>query len=317
MTGFTASTRLAAAALLALALAAPAAAESYRFMSGPQGGSWYPLAGAIANFARDTLDGVKLRVMPGGGITNVMAVERGKAQIGLGNVTSTIDAIAGNPPFRGPAANIRQLANLYPQYFQFVVAAGGDVASVADMAGRAIAVGPRGHSGEQASRQALEIYGLSYDDLSNVNHVGYNDAVALFKDGHVDAYTVFTTIPAGAVMDAAAARGVRLLGFDDDALATLQGLNPQYLRRVIPLGTYPDMAGEVRTFGTWTHVMAAADLPDEVAYGIVKALAAHLDDMAAVVSAMEGATLELLATPVGIPLHPGAARYYREMGVLD
>jgi TRAP transporter TAXI family solute receptor len=318
MRGTVATARVAGVlAALALGAAAPVEAETYRFMTGPQGGSWYPLGGAISNYVQRSLDDVRVRVMPGGGITNVMAVQAGKAQLGLGNVTTTVDAIAGNPPFREPATEVRHLATLYPQYFQFVVAADGGIETVADMAGRAIAVGPRGHSGEQASLQVLDVYGLTYDDLSNVNHVGYTDAVSLFKDGHVDAYTVFTTIPAGAVMDTASARSVRVLSLADDKLEALKAHNPQYVRSVIPQGTYPDMAGEVRTFGTWTHVIARADLPDDAAYGIVEALSEHLGDLAAVVKAMDGMTLESLATPVGVPFHPSAERFYRDRGVLD
>ncbi|MDP6952082.1 MAG: TAXI family TRAP transporter solute-binding subunit, partial [Alphaproteobacteria bacterium] len=96
-----------AAFALGLLTAGPAAAETYKFMTGPQGGSWYPLGGAIANFVRGVDSDVRLRVQPGGGISNVMAVESGKAQVGLSNVTSSMDAIAGNAPFRGKAQNIR------------------------------------------------------------------------------------------------------------------------------------------------------------------------------------------------------------------
>lgn len=292
-------------------------AEDYRFMTGPQGGSWYPLGGAVSNLARTTVEDARLRVLPGGGISNVMAVEAGKTDFSFGNVTSTVDALNGQAPFRGEAANIRHLATLYPQWFQFVAAADSGVNSVSDMAGRAIAVGPRGHSGEQASRQILEVFGLVYDDLSKVNHVGYNDAVALLKDGHVDAFTVFTTVPAGAVMDSASARTIRLLPVPDDKLAALQDFNPQYLRRVIPGGTYPDIAEDLPTFGTWTHMIANADVPDEVVYGVVRAMAENLADLAAVVKSMGAATPESLATPVGVPMHPGAERYYREIGVID
>lgn len=294
-----------------------AVAEDYRFMTGPQGGSWYPLGGAVSNLARGTVEDARLRVLPGGGISNVMAVEAGKADFSFGNVTSTVDALNGQAPFRGEAANIRHIATLYPQWFQFVASADSGVESVADMAGRAIAVGPRGHSGEQASRQILEVFGLAYDDLSKVNHVGYNDAVALLKDGHVDAFTVFTTVPAGAVMDSASARTIRLLPVPDDKLAALQSFNPQYVRRVIPTGTYPDMAEDLHTFGTWTHMIAHADVPDEVVYGVVRAMAENLGDLAVVVKSMGAATPESLATRVGVPMHPGAERYYREVGVLE
>ncbi len=301
-------------AVLAIGLAN---ADDYRFMTGPQGGSWYPLGGAVSNVARTTVEDSRLRVLPGGGISNVMAVEAGKADFSFGNVTSTVDALNGQAPFRGEAANIRHMATLYPQWFQFVAAADSGVTSVADMAGRAIAVGPRGHSGEQASRQILEVFGLTYDDLSKVNHVGYNDAVALLKDGHVDAFTVFTTVPAGAVMDSASARDIRLLPVPDDKLSALQDFNPQYLRRVIPGGTYPDLGEDLNTFGTWTHMIAHADVPEEVVYGVVRAMAENLGDLAAVVKSMAAATPESLATAVGVPMHPGAARYYREIGVIE
>ncbi len=311
--------RLIWALALTLGLMTGAAhADDYRFMTGPQGGSWYPLGGAVSNLARSTVADSRLRVLPGGGISNVMAVEAGKADFSFGNVTSTVDALNGQQPFRGEAENIRHIATLYPQWFQFVVAADSGVGSVADMADRAIAVGPRGHSGEQASRQILEVFGLVYDDLSKVNHVGYNDAVALLKDGHVDAFTVFTTVvPAGAVMDSASARSIRLLPVPDDKLAALQYFNPQYVRRVIPGGTYPDMAEDVHTFGTWTHMIARADVPDEVVYGVVRAMAENLGDLAAVVKSMAAASPESLATQVGVPMHPGAERYYREIGAIE
>ena len=317
--GRPARARLTALAV-SLALAAGAAgaqAADYRFMTGPQGGSWYPLGGAISNLARDTLADSRLRVMPGGGITNVMAVEAGKAQFALSNVTAAVDAIAGRPPFDGAAANIRHLATLYPQVFQFVVAADSGIQTVADMRGRAIAVGPRGHTGEQASRHVLDVYGLGYDDLSSVNHVGYTDAVSLIKDGHIDAFTVITTIPAGAVMDTAAGRPIRVLSIPADKLEALKAHNPQYVPRTIPANTYPEQTEEVTTFGTFTHLIARADVPDDVVYGLLAALVARRADLAAIVKAMDGVTPADLATPVGVPFHPGAERFWRDQGLLN
>ena len=118
-----------AVALVALSalISAPAAAKDYRFMTGPQGGSWYPLGGAISNFVRDNELGMRLRVMPGGGISNVIAVERGKASFGFGNVTSTVDAMEGRAPFKGKSTEVRHLVSLYPQWFQFVTAASSGI----------------------------------------------------------------------------------------------------------------------------------------------------------------------------------------------
>lgn len=302
---------------IALLMSATASAKDYRFMTGPQGGSWYPLGGAISNFVRDNDLGMRLRVMPGGGISNVIAVERGKASFGFGNVTSTVDAMEGRAPFKGRSTEVRHLVSLYPQWFQFVTAASSGIITIADMAGRDIAVGPRGHSGEQATRHALAVFGLSYDDLGKVNHVGYTDAVALLKDGHIDAFGVLTSVPSGAIMDTASSRPIRLLSISDESLVALQQFNPQYVRRIIPAGAYPGLDEDLDTFGTWTHMIARADVPDDVVYAVVEALVAHVGDMAAVVNAMQSATIESLATPVGVPFHPGAAQFFRDQGVME
>jgi len=309
---------LAVAAAIALALAgAPAAAKDYRFMTGPQGGSWYPLGGAISNFVRQAEGGPRVRVLPGGGITNVKAVEAGKADLGLGNVVSTIDAIAGRPPFAEPAVHLRHLATFYPQVFQIVVRVDSGVTTVADLAGKALAVGLRGHTGEQMARHVLQIYGLTYDDMAEVNHISYTDAVSLMKDGHIDCFMVVTTIPAGAVMDVAASRDIDVLALPEDKLAALRALNAQYVPRTIPAGTYPGQDTDIATFGTWTQLIAHADMPDDVAYTITRAVAENLDAMSAIVQAMDGIGLEQLAQDVGVPLHPGAARYYREVGAIE
>ena len=302
---------------IALLMSATASAKDYRFMTGPQGGSWYPLGGAISNFVRDNDLGMRLRVMPGGGISNVIAVERGKASFGFGNVTSTVDAMEGRAPFKGRSTEVRHLVSLYPQWFQFVTAASSGIITIADMAGRDIAVGPRGHSGEQATRHALAVFGLSYDDLGKVNHVGYTDSVALLKDGHIDAFGVLTSVPSGAIMDTASSRPIRLLSISDESLVALQQFNPQYVRRIIPAGAYPGLDEDLDTFGTWTHMIARADVPDDVVYAVVEALVAHVGDMAAVVNAMQSATIESLATPVGVPFHPGAAQFFRDQGVME
>ena len=306
------------ALIAAVALAsAPAAAKDYRFMTGPQGGSWYPLGGAISNFVRQAEGGPRVRVLPGGGITNVKAVEAGKADLGLGNVVSTIDAIAGRPPFAEPAVNLRHLATFYPQVFQIVVRVDSGVTTVADLAGKALAVGLRGHTGEQMARHVLQIYGLTYDDMAEVNHISYTDAVSLMKDGHIDCFMVVTTVPAGAGMDVAASRDIDVLALPEDKLAALRGLNAQYVPRTIPAGTYPGQDTDIATFGTWTQLIARSDMPDDDAYTITRAVAENLAAMSAIVQAMDGIGLDQLAQDVGVPLHPGAARYYREVGAIE
>ncbi|MBI2163447.1 MAG: TAXI family TRAP transporter solute-binding subunit, partial [candidate division NC10 bacterium] len=287
-----------------------------RIMTGPQGGSWYPLGGAIAEILKQEVPGTTASVLPGAGIINIQGVETGRAEIGFGNSVSTVDAIAGREPFKAPAKNVRQLGTLYMQYFQAVVLEDSGIKSVADFKGKSIAVQPRGNTGEQMTRELLQVYGLSYKDMAKVSHVSYNDAVALMKDGHAQVFTLITTVPAAAILDLASSRKIRLLSVPDDKFKELQKINSGYSRREISKGIYPGVAHEVHQFGTYTHLMIRADLPDDLVYGITKALAKNADSLGAVVKDVKGLTVKEMAFDVGVPYHPGAAKYYREAGVL-
>ena len=92
-------------------------------MTGPQGGSWYPLGGAIQNIIEKNVPGSNVQVRPGAGISNVKGVQAGKADLGFGNAVSTVDGVNGRAPFEGKADNVCQLATLYFQYFHMVALA--------------------------------------------------------------------------------------------------------------------------------------------------------------------------------------------------
>lgn len=299
-----------------MVLGGQAWATELRIMTGPQGGSWYPLGGAIAEILKKEIPGTAASVLPGAGIINIQGVETGRAEIGFGNSVSTADAIAGREPFKSPAKNVRQLGTLYMQYFQAVVLADSGIKSVADFKGRSIAVQPRGNTGEQMTRELLQVYGLSYKDMAKVSHVSYNDAVALMKDGHAQIFTLITTVPAAAILDLASARKIRLLSVPDDKFKELQKINSGYSRREIPKGVYPGVEYDVQQFGTYTHLMVRAELPDDLVYGITRALAKNADSLGAVVKDVKGLTVKELAFDVGVPYHPGALKFYREAGAL-
>ena len=122
-----------------------------KMMTGPMGGSWYPLGGAIMNAVQKEIPEVTISVTLGGGVANVEAVELGKCEIGFSNSSSGVDGVYGRPPFKQKMTNMRQLANLYPQYFQIVVLEDSGIKSVAGLKGKAISPGPKGHTGEFAA----------------------------------------------------------------------------------------------------------------------------------------------------------------------
>lgn len=299
-----------------LALAGQAFAGELRIMTGPQGGAWYPLGGAMAEIFKKEIPGTSASVLPGAGIINVQGVETARADIGFGNSVSTVDGLAGREPFKAPVKNVRQLATLYMQYFQLIVLEDSKINDVPGLKGKSIAVQPRGNTGEQMTRELLQVYGLSYKDLGKVSHVSYNDAVALMKDGHTQVYTLISTVPASSVLDLASDRKIRMLSVPEDKYKELLKINSGYARREIPKGTYPGVDYPVEAFGTYTHLMIRGDLPDDLVYGITKALAKHADSLGAVVKDVQGLTVKEMAFDVGVPYHPGALKYYKEAGVL-
>lgn len=312
------SPRRVAPFLLSLALlsAHPAPAAELRFMTGPQGGSWYPLGGAIADIIKREVPGASASVVPGAGIANVKGVEAGKAELGFGNSSSTVDGVLGRDPFTEPTRNVRHVATLYLQYFQVIVREDTGIRSVKDFRGRALTTQQKGNTGEQMTRDLLQIHGLSYKDLRSVSHVSYNDSVSQMKDNHVQIFSLVTTVPAGAILDIATSHKVRLLGITAADFEALRKINRGYAMRVIPKGTYPGVEQDVTTFGTYTHLIARADLAEDLVYRITKALHKHAEQLGNVVKAVKGLDLKEMAFDVGVPYHPGAAKYYREAGVL-
>ncbi len=287
-----------------------------KLMTGPMGGSWYPLGGAISDALQKNIPGLTLSVMPGGGIGNVEALEVGKCDIGFANSCSAVDGLFGRAPFKKKMENMRQLANLYPQYFQMVVPEDSGIKSVADMKGKTLACDRKGLTGEQLSQLVLQAYGFDYKDMAKVNHVGYSDGVALMKDGHAQGFFLITTIPASSIIDLAADRKIRLLSLPDDKIKALQKINSGFLKRVIPKGTYPGVDYEVQGVGAFTHLIISAKLPDDLVYRITKILTENLPRFGDVVKDMKGVTAKDLAFDVGVPYHPGARKYYKEMGAL-
>jgi TRAP transporter TAXI family solute receptor len=304
-------------AAIAAAIAFPVAAQQVTMMTGPQGGSWIPLGGALKHMWEGAIPGLQIQQQPGAGIANVRGVDEGKAQIGFANSSTTVDGIEGRPPYPKKVTKVCQVANLYPQYFQVVALSNANVLSFADLKGKTLVTQPKGNTSEILTGEVLKINGMSYDSLNKVNfQASYTDAVDMMKDGHVQVFTLGTTAPASAIMDLASARDIVMVPVDDKTMAALKKENPGYNKLTIKAGTYPKQDKDVPAIGYTTHIVAACDLPEDVVYKMTKAMATNVGDMAAVVKPITGLTAKDMAIDIGVPFHKGAARYYKEVGAM-
>ena len=251
------ASRIASALGLAIAAAFPAVstAQQMTLMTGPQGGVWVPLGGQLKSMWEKAIPGLNITATPGAGIANVRGVDEGKAQIGFGNSSSTVDGLAGVAPYPKKITKVCQMANLYPQYFQVVALADAKVNTFADFKGKSVVTQPKGNTGELLTDLTLKLNGLNYQSLSKINFQSYTDAVSMMKDGHAQVFTLGTTIPASSVMDLASARDINLVPVDDKTMAALRKANPGYQRLIVKAGTYPKQDKDVAQIGYSAHLV--------------------------------------------------------------
>jgi TRAP transporter TAXI family solute receptor len=307
-----------AALFAAVAVALPAtAAEQITFMTGPQGGSWIPLGGALKSLWEQSVPGLSIQQTPGAGIANVRGVDEGKAQVAFANSATTVDGIEGRAPYPKKVTHVCQLANLYPQHFQVVALKDANIKSFADLKGKSLVTQPKGNTAEILTNEVLKLNGMTYQSLGKAQfQAGYTDAVSMMKDGHADVFTLGTTAPASAVMDLASARDIDLVPVDDKTMSVLNKENPGYHKLIIKAGTYPKQDRDVAVIGYSTHIIVACDLPEETVYKMTQATATHVKDMANVVKAIDGLTAKDMAVDIGVPFHKGAVKYYKEVGAM-
>lgn len=305
-----------AVATVVVLAAGPALAQgnTYRLMTGPQGGVWVPLSGALKNLWEKAIPGLSVQTLPGAGIANVRGIDEDKAEVGFGNSISTVDGVNGAAPFPRKTTNVCQMASLYPQYFQIVVNEDSGINSVRDLKGKAIAVQSRGNTAEVVTQHILQTVGLSYSDMKTNFLASYNDAVSMLKDGQAQAFTLGTTIPSGAVMDLATSRKIRVLDLKD-SVEPMKKINTGYVGVTMPANTYPNQPVALTKIGYAAHLVVSCKLPEDRVYTMLKTVAENIKDLSAVNKAMENMTPKEMGEDIGVPFHPGAKRYYNEVGV--
>ncbi len=306
-----------AMAACAVVLAAPVAAQQITFMTGPQGGSWIPLGGALKSVWETAVPGLQIQQTPGAGIANVRGIDEGKAQVGFANSSTTVDGVEGRAPYPKKTTKVCQVANLYPQYFQVVALKDAKVKSFADFKGKSLVTQSKGNTAEILTATVLQLNGMNYQSLGKAQfQAAYTDAVSMMKDGHAQLFTLGTTAPASAIMDLASARDIELVPVDEKTMNELSKQNPGYQKGVLKAGTYPKQDKDVPVIAYSAHIVAACDLPEDTVYRMTKAMAANVDSMAAVVKPITGLTPKAMAADIGVPFHKGAVKFYKEVGAM-
>jgi len=314
---------LALTATLALAAGEPAQAQQRTdviFSAGPTGGSWTPLAAAVAQVINKRFPELNVQVEPGAALVNMEKIRTDKADLGWSMTTVMSDARKGVGELDGKQTDKPlYVANFYPNVWQLVVPANSDIKSFKDLKGKPVALPARGNTSLTAGWEyLLKVNGMTLNDLGPKSYGPVSSNAEAVKNRQAMAAGWFTVVPASFVYDLGSAMPLRMLPVSDAEFQGLRQLNGGFVRYTVKAGTYKEqgIAEEVQTFQSPTILMAAARTSEDVIYKVTKAIIEGREEFANVVQVMKGIPADEMAKSFEMPYHPGAAKFYREAGLL-
>ncbi|MDF1608356.1 TAXI family TRAP transporter solute-binding subunit [Hoeflea sp. YIM 152468] len=328
--------KIIAGAALALSLATNAMAQDisfFRIGTGGTAGTYYPIGGLLANAISNppgsrACDAGGSCGVPGlvasalsanGSVANINAIASGSLESGFAQSDVATWAYTGTGIWDGKPAveKLRAIANLYPESIHLVASAGSGINSVADLKGKRVSLDEPGSGTLVDARVILEGYGLSEADISP-EFLKPDQAADRMRDGAMDAFFFVGGYPAGAIAELASQHDVKLVPISCDEAPSICENYTFFATDTVPGGTYEGNADDVKTLAVGAQWVTSADQPEELVYGITKALwndntRKQLDAGHAKGKAI---TKETALSGVGIPLHPGAEKFYKEAGLL-
>lgn len=324
---------------LALSLAAgPALAQDptfFRIGTGSAGGTYFPIGGTIANGisappgARPCDKGGQCGV-PGliaiaqsttASVFNNTAVQNGELEAGMAAADVTRSMYLGEGKFDGkPHEKLRIVANLYPEDLHLVLPEGQSVDSLADLKGKRVGIAQAGSGTQVAVEMMLGEWGVNRDNMDEAE-LNNSQSAERLADGQLDAYFYAAGWPVSAMVQLATTKGMELHSFTEDDLKKINDLIPAYIPSSIPAGVYEGVDYEVKTPAVSALLVVSSDLSEELVYGITKALwndntRKLLDNGHAKGKQITPDTALDGVAALGVPLHAGAEKFYKEAGLL-
>lgn len=333
--GFLRTVGAAGGGLLASRLVAPGRAAAaidptrvtatLRAGGGTVGGIGYVEMTGFAKTVGDTYPGIKINVVPGGWIGNIPRTNKGELDLASTTRIMTKLAVARRGAFTQDYPNVRAVMNVQDQY-QFIAVVRKDVRAdtVADLVRQKLPLRlttlAKGNATEWIWRTAFEEMGGSWDKLAQwggkMSHVAWADGVNLIKDGHADGILAVVTGKIGWLVELTTARDMKFLKWDQDLLDHL-GKKYGFVQTTLPANEFRGQPEPVKAPSDGGVFVARADLPKEVVYASLKAVAEHPDKFKTFHAALKPFTAAAMARDLGgFPLHEGAAMLYKEKGYL-
>ncbi len=305
-------------AAAALVLVVPAkAAEFINVLTGGTSGVYYPLGVALSQIYGKALPDAKVQVQATkASAENLALLESGKGEVAFTLGDALSDAWKGNEDagFKAPLKKLRAIAGIYPNYIQIVASADSGIKTLADLKGKRISVGAPKSGTELNARAIFKAAGLSYKDFSRVEYLPFGESVELIKNRQLDVTLQSAGLGVASLRDLATAVKIVVVPIPADVVKKVG--DPAYQPAVIPANTYEGQSTGVQTAAVQNFLVTHAGVPADTVYKMTKSMFDNLDQLVAAHKAASGIKREEAPKNTPVPLHPGAQRYYRELGLI-
>lgn len=280
-------------------------------------GVWYPIGGGIANLINENIDGVIASAEATGcSLENARLLKSDDGEMALLMRGPLINAYAGKEEFKqdGPIA-LLGVTNIYASQLAIVTSKNLPIDSVAALRGKRISVGPPGSGTEVDAKMLLETAGITYDDIEE-HFLGWADSANALADHNIDAFFLVGAHPLGAIVDVSVRMDIKIIPLSDELINKIVQKRPDLSKGIIRTGAYKGVDKDVPTVQTVNSLVVREDISEDIVYQIAKVLREKRSALVNIHSYMKYVTDETMIEGIPVPLHPGAERYYKEIGIL-
>ncbi|MBI1217146.1 MAG: TAXI family TRAP transporter solute-binding subunit [Rhodobacteraceae bacterium] len=292
------------------------AGDFINILTGGTSGVYYPLGVGLSKIYSDAMPDTKVQVQATkASVENLNLLQQGKGELAFALGDSVQMAWAGNADagFKEKLDKLRGIAAIYPNYIQIVASAESGIHSLADLKGKRVSVGAPKSGTELNARAILAAAGMSYDDLAQVQYLPFGESVELMKNRQLDATLQSAGLGVSSIKDLASSVPITIVSVPADVA---EKLGAPYISATIPAGTYDGQTADVLTVAVGNFLVTREGVSDDTAYQMTKLLFDNLTTLEASHKAAAMIKLEDALKGMPIPLHPGAAKFYKEKGLM-
>ena len=286
-------------------------------LTGGQSGVYYPLGVALSQIYAKAIPNVRATAqVTKASAENLNLLQAGRGELALALADSVSDAWKGNAEAGFPKKldKLRGLSATYSNYIQIVANADAGIKTLADLKGKRISVGAAKSGTELNARAVLKAAGLSYSDLSKVEYLPFGESVELIKNRQLDATLQSAGLGVASIRDLATSVKIIVVPVPADVIAKIG--DEAYQVAVIPANTYAGQTADVATAAIPNFLVTHSGVSDELAYQMAKTMYDNIDTLYAAHNAAKVIKRENAIKGMPVPVHPGAARYYKEVGLI-